>query len=61
MQSGRCLAVNRDSATPKLPMRKIQRRQYKLTQIRGKKGPFKGSIKAKKGRRGDARLDRRGR
>jgi len=41
-------------------MRNINNRQYKLTQIRPKPALPKASIKAKKGRRYDSRLDRRG-
>jgi hypothetical protein len=42
-------------------MRKINNRQYKLNQIRGKRVSKKSSVKAKKGRKGDSKLDRRGR
>ncbi|UCC96343.1 MAG: hypothetical protein JSW66_10910 [Phycisphaerales bacterium] len=46
-------------------MRKIDNRQYKLTQIRRPKLGVKptdsrSDVKNKKGRRGDSRLDRRG-
>ncbi|MHC4265671.1 MAG: hypothetical protein ACYSUK_07045 [Planctomycetota bacterium] len=42
-------------------MRKINNRQYKLSQIRGKRVSRKSKIKAKKGRKSDSKLDRRGR
>jgi hypothetical protein len=41
-------------------MRKINSRQYELTQIRQKPASTKSSIKSKKGRRFDSKLDRRG-
>jgi len=41
-------------------MRKIDNRQYKLTQIRPKPALLKANIKTKKGRRYDSKLDRRG-
>ncbi|MFC1739816.1 hypothetical protein ACFL1G_12330 [Planctomycetota bacterium] len=41
-------------------MRKIDNRQYKLTQIRKKCAVSKGKLEAKKGRRCDSKLDRRG-
>ncbi len=40
-------------------MRKINKRQYKLTQIKAKPHFSKTSIKIKKGRRYDSTLDRR--
>jgi hypothetical protein len=40
-------------------MRKIDNRQYKLTQIRPKRASAKAGGKGKKGRRSDAKLDRR--
>jgi hypothetical protein len=40
-------------------MRKIDNRQYKLAQIRSKPASGKGGVKSKKGRRHDAKLDRR--
>jgi len=41
-------------------MRKIDNRQYKLTQIKPKLALPKSSIKTKKGRRYNSKLDRRG-
>ena len=41
-------------------MRKIDNRQYKLTQIRPKPASKKSKAKGKKGRRYDSKLDRRG-
>jgi len=41
-------------------MRKIDNRQYKLTQIKPKIVSTQLKIKAKKGRRYDSKLDRRG-
>ena len=41
-------------------MRRIDNRQYKLTQIKLKRADRKVSIKDKKGRRPDSKLDRRG-
>jgi len=42
-------------------VRKIDNRQYKLTQIKPKPPPTKMNIRGKKGRRYDSKLDRRGR
>ena len=41
-------------------MRKIDNRQYKLTQIKPKPTFIKTNIKGKKGRRYNSKLDRRG-
>jgi len=41
-------------------MRKIDNRQYKLTQIKPKPASTKTHIKSKKGRRSNSKLDRRG-
>jgi len=42
-------------------MRKIDNRQYKLAQIKPKPAPAKKtSIKSKKGRKSNSKLDRRG-
>ena len=41
-------------------MRKIDNRQYKLTQIKPKSASTKTNIKSKKGRKYDSKLDRRG-
>jgi len=41
-------------------MRKIDNRQYKLTQIKSKPASTKSKIKGKKGRWYDSKLDRRG-
>lgn len=41
-------------------MRRIDNRQYKLTQIRQKRASAKAGAKSKKGRRSDSKLDRRG-
>jgi hypothetical protein len=40
-------------------MREIKNRQYKLNQIRDRRFSKKSSVKVKKGKRGDSRLDRR--
>jgi hypothetical protein len=40
-------------------MRKINNRQYKLTQIRQKPASIKPDIRSKKGKRYDSKLDRR--
>jgi hypothetical protein len=42
-------------------MRKINDRQYKLTDIRPRPAFNKAGIKSKRGRRSDSKLDRRGR
>jgi len=42
-------------------MRKIDNRQYKLTVMRPRPAFNKAGIQAKKGRRYDSKLDRRGR
>jgi len=41
-------------------MRKIDNRQYKLTQIKPKPASTKTNIKGKKGRVSDSKLDRKG-
>ena len=41
-------------------MRKIDNRQYKLTQIKPKPVSTQSKSKSKKGRRSDSKLDRRG-
>ena len=41
-------------------MRKVDNRQYKLTQIRPKRPSGKANVKGKKGRKYDSKLDRRG-